>query len=352
MPATSKALLRGALALAGVLVIAVLVQRIGWSGIRANLLLIGPWLPGLVALNLITESAFVLALRNVMEPKPPWLDFRRLYGVYLMGDAANYVVPGGGEAAKARLLRGLGGGEAALAAVALHKHADLIAQSTFAMIGVAAALLWFELPGTVVTAALSGTLLLLVLLLLVTWALGRGAFSPILRHLASWRFLAPRLQQFHRVAEAVDARIVLFHTVNRRRFFGATVFCLLGYSGGLLETWIVLRLLAPTSAWPDSLVLGSLPMVLNNLILFVPGKLGGAEGIRTGVAVLIGLSAVQGAAFSLIRRTRELLWVIPGWVLLIRERWRTDERDERHRLDRSALTKRRSTHDFAQSTRR
>ena len=67
---TSKAFLRGGLALAGVLVIAVLVRKIGWGGIRKNLLLIGPWLPGLVALNLVTQSGFVLALRAVLDPKP------------------------------------------------------------------------------------------------------------------------------------------------------------------------------------------------------------------------------------------------------------------------------------------
>jgi Lysylphosphatidylglycerol synthase TM region len=332
---TSKALLRGGLALAGVLVIAVLVRRIGWVGIRANLLLIGPWLPGLVVLNLVTQSGFVLALRSVLEPKPRWRDFGRLYGAYLMGDSANYVVPGVGEAAKVRLLRDLAGGEAALAAVTLHKHADLIAQSAFAMVGVAAALLWFDLPGTVVAAALLGTLLLLILVLLLTWALGRGAFSPILRRLAGWKFLAKRLQRFQRAAEGVDARIVLFHTVNRRRFLDATALCLLGYFGGVLETWVVLRLLAPSSGWSSYLVLGILPMVLSNAVLFVPGKLGGAEAIRTGVAVLIGLSAAQGAAVSLIRRTRELLWVLPGWVLLVREHLRGGERG----LVRSTLTK-------------
>ena len=337
---TSKALLRGGLAVAGILVIAVLVRRIGWSGIRTNLLLIGPWLPGLVALNLVTQSGFVLALRAVLdpkplEPKPRWRDFRRLYGIYLMGDSANYIVPGIGEAAKVRLLRDLSGGEAALAAVTLHKHADLIAQSVFSIVGVGAALLWFDLPGAVVAAALLGILLFLILLLVLTWALRRGAFSPILRRLAAWKFLAPRLQRFQRAAEGVDAKIILFHAVNRGRFLGAAALCLLGYFGGVLETWIVLRLLAPSSGWSSSLVLGILPMVLSNAVIFVPGKLGGAEGIRTGVAVLIGLTAAQGAAFSLIRRTRELLWVVPGWALLIRERLRSGERG----LDHSTLRK-------------
>ena len=312
--------MRSGLALAGVLVIAVIVWKTGWASVRANLLLIGPWFLGLVALNLVTQAAFVFGLRNVLEPRPRWLDFPRLYGVYLMGDAANYVVPGGGEAAKAHLLRNLGGGEAAMAAITLHKHADLIAQCAFAVLGVGAALLWFDLPRAVAVASVVGTLALLVLLALLTWALGRGAFSPILRRLAGLKFLAARLQRFQSGAEAVDARIVLFHAVHRRRFLTAAFFCLLGYCGGLVETWIVLRLLAPSAGWPAMLAIESLPMVLNNAVLFVPGKLGAAEGIRTGVFVLVGLSASQGAAFALMRRTRELFWVLPGWALLVRER--------------------------------
>jgi hypothetical protein len=165
-----------------------------------------------------------------------------------------------------------------------------------------------------------------VLLLLLTWALGRGAFSPILRRLAGWKFLAARIGRFQSGAEAVDARIALFHTAHRGRFLAAASFCLLGYCGGLLETWIVLRLLAPSAGWPGPLAIESLSMVLSNVVFFVPAKLGGAEGIRTGVFVLVGLSASQGAAYSLLRRTRELLWVLPGWALLVRERLRGGDR--------------------------
>jgi uncharacterized protein (TIRG00374 family) len=335
---TSSAFLRSGLAFAGVLVIAVIVWKTGWASVRANLLLIGPWFLVLVALNLVTQAAFVFGLRSVLEPRPRWLHFPRLYGVYLMGDAANYLVPGGGEAAKAHLLRDLGGGQRAMAAITLHKHADLVAQCAFAVLGVSAALFWFELPRAVAAAAVLGTLALLALLFLMTWALGRGAFSPILRRLTGWKFLAARLQRFHSAAEGVDARIALFHAVHRGRFLLAAFFSLLGYCGGLVETWIVLRLLAPSAGWPAMFVIESLPMVLNNAILFVPGKLGGAEGIRTGVFVLVGLSASQGAAYALMRRTRELFWILPGWALLVRERLRDDHRGLVHSRLREEAT--------------
>lgn len=310
------------LAAAGLGVIGLLVWKTGWTGIWEGIRRIGPWFPALVALNLVTQAAFVLGLRTVMAPRPPWPRFPRLYRIYLMGDAANYLAPGGGEAAKAHFLRNVGGGAAAMAAIALHKHADLLAQCMFAVAGVGAALIWFDLPRPVVLAAIAGTLLLVLALLFVTWALRRGAFSPTLRRLARWKFLAARLQRFQTGARDVDARIADFHTAHRARFFAAAGFCLVGYCGGLVETWIVLSLLAPSAGWPARIVVESLPMVLNNAVLFVPGKLGGAEGIRTGVFLLVGLTASQGAAYAFLRRARELVWVIPGWALLIRERLR------------------------------
>lgn len=317
-----RALLRGAVAVAGLGVIAAVFWRIGWPGIRENLLSIGPWFLGLVALNLVAQAAFVAGLRNVLEPGGPRVSFARLYEVYAMGDAANYVAPASGEALKTHLLSDAVGGEAAMAAVTLHKHADLAAQCTLAVVGTSVALWRFPLPRAVALAAILGSLALVVLLLLMTWALGRGAFSPILRHLGRWKFLARHVEKLHPGAQAVDTRIRRFHEVHPRRFLGAAAFCFLGWFGAVVETWIVLVLLVPKAGWPSALAIESLAMVLNNALLFVPGKAGGAEGVRTGVVVVVGLTAAQGAAYALVRRSRELLWILPGWLLILYARSR------------------------------
>ena len=59
-------------------------------------------------------------------------------------------------------------------------------------------------------------------------------------------------------------------------------------------------------------------MVLNNILLFIPGRVGSAEGVRIGVYALVGLSAAQGTAYALVRRGRELLWLVPGFVVLLK----------------------------------
>ena len=58
-------------------------------------------------------------------------------------------------------------------------------------------------------------------------------------------------------------------------------------------------------------------MTLNNAFLFIPGRVGTAEGIRVGVFLLVGLPAAQGAAYAVLRRGRELVWTIPGLLLLL-----------------------------------
>ncbi len=313
-----SALLRSALALVALVAIGAVFWRIGWPGIRANLNTIGLWFVGLVVLNFIAQAAFVAGLRNVLTPRPALRALPRLYAVYAMGDAANYVAPAGGEALKAHLMRDFGGVKAGAVAITLHKHADLFAQCAFAALGVGVALASFEFPRPVAVAAVLGVLVLLAFLLLMTWALDRGAFGPILRRLSRWKALAARLQRLQRGADSVDAGIRAFHAAHRSRFVAAVAFSFVGYCGGLLETWIILLLLSPSASWAKALAIESLAMVLGNVLLFIPGKLGGVEGLRTGLFVLLGLPPSQGAAYALVRRSRELLWILPGWVLLSR----------------------------------
>jgi uncharacterized protein (TIRG00374 family) len=313
---------RTAFAALGLLAIAIIVRQAGWHQVWAYVRSIGMWFPALVALNLLMQTGFVLALGVILRSGHTDQPFFHLYRIYWMGDSGNYLVPGGGEAVKAVLLSELGGGAEAAAVLTLHKHADLVAQCVFALAGVAATLAWFDLSPALAAASLGGTLLLLVLLLLLTRALRRSPLSGILRHMARFRFLEKRLEKIHAAAHRADSRIAQFHSEHPGRFAAASALCLVGYLGGLIESWLMLRLLAPAAPWPAAVAVAILPMVLSNAVLFIPGKLGGAEGIRTGVCLLVGLSASQGAAFAILRRARELAWVLPGWLLLMFERAR------------------------------
>ena len=296
--------------------LAYLFHSVGWSEIAANVARVGPWFPLLVAIYALAQAAFAFGWWLVLDPPRP--SFLRLTGIYLAGDTANVVLPGNvaGEPLKAHLLRDTSGIGPAIASLTIHKHADMLAQWVFVAAGVGIALRRFSLPIAVSIAAVGATVALGVALALLTWALPRGAYSPIVRRLAGWKFLRKRVERFLAPAEHVDERLAEFYAVGRKRFVLSTLFCFAGWCGGLVETWIILRLLTPAAGWTHAFAIEALAMTLNNLFLFVPGRVGAAEGIRVGIFVLLGLPAAQGAAYSVLRRGRELLWALPGLAFL------------------------------------
>lgn len=309
--------------IAGLALVAAVFSRIGWRDIAAHVARVGPWFAFLVAIYALSQAAFVQGWRCVFDPPLPIARFPRIFGLYLSGYAANSIAPGNvaGEPLKMHFLREATGGEGAVASVTLHKHADLIAQWVFIAVGVVVALAQFRLPAPARIAAVGATAGLGLLLVLMTWALARGAYSPILRRLSRWKALARRLEGLRGSAGNVDVRIARFYAEHPGRFAAAVAWCFAGWSGGLLETWILLRLLVPGAGWPAAVAVEALAMTLNNLFLFIPGRVGSAEGVRVGVFVLLGMPAAPGAAYGLLRRAREIAWTLPGLVLLARPRW-------------------------------
>ncbi|MEO8190336.1 MAG: 4-hydroxy-3-methylbut-2-enyl diphosphate reductase [Acidobacteriota bacterium] len=311
---------RPALLVLGLVLVVAVFSRIGWRDIAAHVARVGPWFAFLVAIYGLSQAAFVQGWRSVFDPPLPIARFPRIFGLYLSGYAANSITPGNvaGEPIKMHLLREATGGEGAVASVTLHKHADLFAQWIFIASGVVVALAEFRLPAAARIASVGATAVLGVLLVLMTWALARGAYSPILRRLSRWKSLTRRLESLRGSAAHVDDRIARFYADHPGRFAAATAWCFAGWCGGLLETWILLRLLAPGAGWTAAIAVETLAMTLNNLFLFIPGRVGSAEGVRVGVFLLLGLPAAPGAAYGLLRRAREIAWTLPGLVLLAR----------------------------------
>ena len=302
----------------GIALAGVLVWRTGWPAIQANLASIGWWFFGLVALYLFAEIAFVLGWRAVMEPQPPLSSLPELLRIYLIGNTLNYLAPGSvaGEPVRISMLRHRMETPAAIASVTIFKHAHLLSQAFFVASGLGVAVVYFNLPKGVKWAALVSLGILCLLLVLMTWGLQKGTFGPILTFLSRFKPLAMRLAHYREGAHHLDELIRRFYARRRPHFFTAAGWCLAGWCGGLLETYIVIRLLVPGRGWETECAVEGLAMLLNNMFLFVPGRAGTAEGVRTGVFALLGMPASSGVAYSLVRRGRELLWVLPGLLTL------------------------------------
>src|SRR5512135_1477864 len=264
---------RIALFAVGLGVLAAILARVGWGAVVDNLARIGPWFPSLVVLYAVAQLSFAAGWWVLTGPRGGRVPFGALFAAYLGGDSVNYFTSVGGEPVKAQLVRERLGFSHGLATVAVHRHADVLAQWIFLTLGVGVALVRFDLP-----------------------AVARIASA----------------------ARRLDERIGAFYRERTDHFGLAVAWCLLGWCGGLVETYLVLRLLSPAADWSTAVAIESLAMVLNNILLFIPGRVGSAEGVRIGVYALVGLSAAQGTAYALVRRGRELLWLVPGVVVLLK----------------------------------
>jgi hypothetical protein len=324
-PAGGSAL-RLLLAAAGIAVLVWLFRTVGWSAIEENLRAIGSLFFVIIALYGLAQTAFFLGWWAVMDPRPPAARLPALFGVYLAGDAANYVAPGGvaGEPLKVRLLSGSLGAGPAIASVTLHKQVDLIAQVVFVLAGIGVALARFPMSPAARGGALAGVVLLGAMLGGFSWALRRGTYGGAVTWLSRFRIFT-RLLRHREKAQAVDARIRLFHDEHRGWFAAGIGLCFLGWCGGALETWVVLHRLAPGSGWAQALGIEALSVVAVTMLLFLPGRIGGAEGARTGICILLGLTPAQGVAFGLARRAREVAWAVPGLVVILARTLRRGE---------------------------
>jgi len=211
---------RTGIAIAGLILFVAVLYSVGWSAIARNLALVGPWFAALVALYAVAQIGFALGWWTVFEPRPPLSRFPRLFAVYLAGDAANALAPGNvaGEPLKVHLLKSETGGSAALASVTIHKHSDMLAQWIFMAAGVAVAIAAFPMPRAARIAAVAATAGFGAVLALLTFALPRRTYSPLVARLARWKPLARRLERLGRSASKVDARISSFYAEHRGRF--------------------------------------------------------------------------------------------------------------------------------------
>ena len=316
-PPRSRRILRIALFVLGIGVLVAILAIAGWDSVAANLSAIGWWFPVIVVGYGLAELAFTYGYRVIIGRQPDGpVRFGDAFSAYMASCFVNYFTAVGGEPVRANLLAGKIGYPRALAAATVHRHAEMSSQFLFLLLGAGFSLVHFELPAAFRYAALAGLGLFGAVILWMTIALRHGAFGALLDRFA--RGPLRRLARFRHTAELLDERIGEIYEHRQEHFLEAVGWCFLGWCGGFVETYVVMRLLSPGAGVFEALAVETLAMLINTVLFFIPGRIGTAEGVRTALWVLVGFSAAQGIAYGLVRRARELLWLAPGMVVLLK----------------------------------
>jgi uncharacterized membrane protein YbhN (UPF0104 family) len=245
----------------------------------------------------------------------------------MVGEALNLVIPAGslgGEPVKAVLLKrghGIGYREAA-ASLFIARTVNLLALIAFAAVGFALMLGVETLPRSFVLAAGLG-LLALGLGVVGFYGVQRwGAASFLARRLVAGHLagrlagrLAGHLEGFLEHIQAVDDRFARFYAHQRPRFAGALALAFLNWLVGAAEIMVITWFLgAPVSA-SEAWLIEAVAQLVRAGFFFVPASLGVTEAAMVLVTDALTGRPSLGFAVALIRRARELVWVVWGlWL--------------------------------------
>lgn len=270
------------------------LQALGWTAVL--------YLGGSGLVHLINTWGW----RTTIVERPLRVGFGALLFSRLAGEALNKTTPTaslGGEPLKAYMLiwRGVPK-EKAFLSVLLSRYAMTVAQIAFILIGVGLAL-WLK-PGHRTLFVSFAIFPLLVLGAILT---------ATLADLGVRKLKEPRKPE-----RASNGKLGMWAEAGK--FFWNTPgalavsvgWFLAGWAAGVVELLIATHLLGIDFSLLEALAFEGLMVSLNMATFFIPGNVGSQEGGFALLAPLFGLSPAQGVTLAVLRRLRDVVWVLLG----------------------------------------
>ena len=306
---------------AGVVVLGGLLWHIGlfriWNtaervGLVASCIILVPFL---VVYLLDTYGWFL-----TMEQWASRVGFVRLFMVRMAGEAINATTPTamlGGEPMKAYLLtRYEVPMVEGLASVVTAKTIMTLAQILYVVLGLSATL-WL-VGGTeynVLVAFVSVSLLgfgVFLFLVVQRYGLGRGLLTVA----DTCRIRSQCLETYRPRLLELDRTIRTFYRQRRRPFILSMGVHFTAWLTELFEVYAILYFLGAEVGWLSSLSIAAMTALIKGSVSFVPGGLGVQEGGYLVFLMALGYGEVTGIAFAVIRRIREIIWILIGLLFL------------------------------------
>lgn len=293
--------------------------------IRANTVMehlsrVGPWVAAVILGYGLVQLSFVLAWRVLLDSDGKTVGLWELFRVYLAGDAVNYVVVSGnlaGEPLKAHLLRDRLPMVKGLSSVTINKLSEAVSMIVFQAFGIALAFGCRLMTPEMAWGSLAVFACMTTGITLFFWRQKKGLFGWIFFGLSRVGIARAFFERVGSRARRLDDQIAGFYEAGAPRFLASLLFNFLGWCGGAVEAYFLLKLLGVSASLPMVFAIEAISVLANNLFFFVPARLGGSDGGKVLVFLSMGMSSAMGFAFGLLRRAREVFFVALGFIFLI-----------------------------------
>lgn len=124
--------------------------------------------------------------------------------------------------------------------------------------------------------------------------------------------------------EALEERFSDFYGRTPGRFASAVLLALVNWLVGCIEFWLTMKAIGVPVSFGDAVIIEGVTQLVRTGAFFIPLSLGAQEGAIVLVVNALTGNPAAGLSAALVRRARELLWVVWGlWLgrdLLSRKR--------------------------------
>ncbi len=238
----------------------------------------------------------------------------RLYAVRLAGECWNVLTPLGGiggEPVKALILKRRYGlpFTASGASLVLAKTANVLSLVAFLAVGFVVMSDDPRIPAEART--LSGVgLALLSAGIGAFWLVQRLRLGSLLASRAARRH--PRLTRALTAMQDLDRRLVTFYSTSPGRLALVLALGMANWMLGALGVWLTLTLMGVPATFQDAWIIEAVAQMVRAATFFIPASLGAQDGAVMLIAGAITGDAGSGLAVALLRRARELVWILAG----------------------------------------
>ena len=200
------------------------------------------------------------------------------------------------------------------ASLILAESTHMISMVLFMATGVLLILLGSELPeGFHLFAIISFSAITIGIVLF--YIVQRYKITSLTGKWLSQRKFGQRLEKFIHQIHDMDERLVQFYTCDKRRFISALSLNLVNWYLGALEIYIIFYFLGHPITIVEAIILETLIELVRAGTFFIPAGLGSQEAIFMIATEAIAGQPALGVAAALIRRVREIVWVVWGLTI-------------------------------------
>ena len=243
----------------------------------------------------------------------------RIWKLRMVGESFNAVIPAGGmggEPVKATMLKthyGINYREGT-ASLILAKTINMIALVIFLIGGFALMIEAQALPKVYEYVAGAGLLAFTVGVFLF-FVIQRLSITSITgTWISRWR-IGRRLEDVLHHIHDMDERLLHFYTETRGRFAAALVLALINWMLGVVEIYYALVFLDRPVTWAEAWIIEAVAQMVRTGAFFIPAAIGIQEGAFLLICGAITGSAPIGVAVSVVRRIREVIWIVWGFAV-------------------------------------